>query len=122
MNKFRTAAIQILSEEKKPLHYRDITRLALEKGILETDGATPDASMYSQIITDIKQKAESSDFIKIDKATFFLNGNKKPIEPKKQVQVTEEENVEEEKIKTDSGFIAKGGEYLVCSELLFREF
>lgn len=122
MNKFRIAAIEILSEVKKPLHYKDITRLALEKGILETDGATPDASMYAQIITDIKNKGAASDFIKKDKATFALNPNKKAIEGKKQKRAYEEDEIEDEKIKIDSGFIAKGGEYLVCSELLFREF
>lgn len=122
MNKFRIAAIEILKEAKKPLHYKEITRLALNKGILETEGATPDASMNAQIITDIKQKGESSDFIKADKATYTLNPNKKAIEPSKQKKVLEEEEIEEEKIKIDSGFIAKGGEYLVCSELLFREF
>ena len=56
MNKFRTAAIQILTEVKKPLHYKEITKLALDKGILETDGATPEASMNAQIITDIIRK------------------------------------------------------------------
>ena len=45
MNKFRNAAIEILKQSKQPLHYREITRRALEQGILETDGATPDASM-----------------------------------------------------------------------------
>ena len=122
MNKFRTAAIEILRSAKKPLHYKEITRLAIEKGILETDGATPDASMYAQIITDIKNKGAASDFIKKDKATFWLNETKKAIEPKKQLKALEEEEIEEEKIKVDSGFIAKGGEFLVCSELLFREF
>lgn len=122
MNKFRTAAIEILAGAKKPLHYKEITRLALEKGILETDGATPDASMNAQIVTDIQKKGLASDFIKTDKATFALNPNKKTIEPKKQLKVLEEEEIEEEKIKVDSAFIAKGGEFLVCSELLFREF
>jgi len=42
MNKFINAALQILSEAKTPLHYKEITKRALEKGILETEGATPD--------------------------------------------------------------------------------
>ncbi|MEI7603977.1 MAG: winged helix-turn-helix domain-containing protein [bacterium] len=48
MNKFKTSAIEILKEANQPLHYREITRLALEKGILETEGATPEASMNSK--------------------------------------------------------------------------
>lgn len=122
MNKFRTAAIQILSEVKKPLHYKDITKLALEKGILETDGATPDASMNAQIITDINKKGKGSDFIKTAPSTFALNPNKIAIEPKKQKKVLEEEAVEEEKLNLDTGFTGKAGEHLVCSELLFRGF
>ena len=122
MNKFRTAAIQILTEVRKPLHYKEITRLALDKGILETDGATPDASMNSQIITDINKKGSGSDFIKVKPSTYDLNPNKKPIAPKKQKKVLEEEAIEEEKLSIDTGFTAKGGEHLVCSELLFRGF
>jgi Holliday junction resolvase-like predicted endonuclease len=122
MNKFRTAAIEILTEAKAPLHYKEITKRALEKGILETQGATPDQSMNAQIITDINKKGEGSDFIKIAPSTFALNPAKKPIEPKKQKKVIEEEAEEEEKINLDNGFTGKAGEHLVCSELLFRGY
>ncbi len=122
MNKFTIAAIQILSEAQTPLHYKEITKRALDKGILETDGATPDASMNAQIITDIQKKGAGSDFIKTDKATYAININKQVIEAKKHLKVLEDEEKEEEKIKIDSAFIAKGGEFLVCSELLFHEF
>lgn len=43
MDKFKTAAIEILQKEKAPLHCKDITQKALEGDILETDGATPEA-------------------------------------------------------------------------------
>lgn len=122
MNKYRTAAIEVLKEAKKPLHYKEITRLAIEKGILETDSATPDFSMNAQLVTDINKKGNASDFIKTEKAMYDLNPNKVAIEPKKKKHIEEEEEIEEEKIKTDSAFTAKGGEFLVCSELLFREF
>ena len=49
MNKFKTSAVEILAKSKKPLHYKEITRLALEQGLLETDGKTPEASMNAQI-------------------------------------------------------------------------
>ncbi len=35
MNKFINAAIEILNDVKKPLHYKDITKLALNKGIFQ---------------------------------------------------------------------------------------
>lgn len=117
MNKFRTAAIKILTQKAKPLHYKEITRLALEKGILETEGATPDASMNAQIIMDIKHKKKLSDFIKTAPSTYALN----PERPISKLD-TEEEIREEEKINVDGSYIGKAGEYLVCSELLFKGF
>lgn len=116
MNKFKTSAITILSESKKALHYKEITRLALEKGILETEGATPDATMNAQIIMDIKHKGDLSDFIKTAPSTYAINPNKP------QLKNDEKEELEEEKLEVASGFIGKAGEHLVCSELLFRGF
>ncbi|MEI6511216.1 MAG: winged helix-turn-helix domain-containing protein [Candidatus Uhrbacteria bacterium] len=120
MNKFKHSAIEVLKVEKKPLHYKEITRLALERGLLETEGATPDSSMNSQIITDIKHKGENSDFIKTSPSTYGLNPNHKT-EPKKIIEEIKEIE-EEEKRKVESGYVGKGGEFLVCSELLFRGY
>lgn len=117
MNKFKTSAIVVLTEMGKPLHYKEITRLALEKGILETEGATPDASMNAQIVMDIKNKGKLSDFIKIAPSTYSLN----PAKPKI-MNEPEEDQEQEEKLAVESGYIGKAGEYLVCSELLFRGF
>jgi hypothetical protein len=119
MNKFKNAAVNVLSEAGKPLHYKEITRLALEKGILETEGATPDASMNSQIIMDIKRKGSSSNFIKVSPSTYALNPNKLK---EKDITENEEEVQEEEKLAVDGSYIGKGGEHLVCSELLFRGY
>lgn len=39
-----------------PMHYRDITSKALELGWLKTEGLTPEASMYAQILTEIQRR------------------------------------------------------------------
>jgi hypothetical protein len=120
MNKFRNSAIKILKKEKKPLHSKEITRLALEKGILETEGATPENSMNAQIIMDIRNKKELSDFIKVAPSTYDLNPKRR--ENKRIRKTIEREELEEEKEKIESGYTGKGGEHSVCSELLFRGF
>lgn len=120
MNKFRSSAIEILKQENKPLHSKEITRLALERGILETEGATPESSMSAQIITDIQNKREQSDFIKVGPSTYALNPKRE--DQKIDVKIAEKEEVEDEKIKIESGYTGRGGEHLVCSELLFRGF
>ena len=88
MNTFKQAAIEILKKEGKPLHFKDITKLALEAGILETEGATPENTMNAQIILDIR-KGEASDFVKTAPSTYGLNKNKK--EKKKSKAVEEKE-------------------------------
>ena len=122
MNKFRNAAIEILRSENKPLHTKEITRLALEGGILETEGATPENSMSTQIILDIRNKGKKSDFVKIAPSTYALNPSKEEDQRIVEQKIEEKEEVEEEKIKIESGYTGKGGEHLVCSELLFRGF
>jgi hypothetical protein len=91
MNKFRTSAITILTKAGKPLHYKEITRLALEKGILETEGATPDASMNAQIVLDIKRKSKLSEFIKTAPSTYAINPTKPHIEPEPEEEQEKEE-------------------------------
>src|SRR3989339_1094309 len=120
MNTFKQTAIEILKKAGTPLHYTEITRLALESGILETEGATPEATMGAQLIMDVKNKADGSDFIKTAPGTFALNPNKKEIS--QTPKIIEAEKEEEERIVVESGFTGKGGEHLVCSELLFLGF
>jgi restriction system protein len=54
---FTKAAENILSThgKKEPMHYRVITQKALELGLLNTEGQTPEATMYAQILTEIRR-------------------------------------------------------------------
>lgn len=120
MNTFKQAAVEVLKKSKKPLHYSEITRLALESGLLETEGATPESSMNSQIVVDINSKKSGSDFVRTAPGTFDLNKNKKEI--KQTIKIIQAEKEEEEKIIVEGGYTGKAGEHLVCSELIFRGF
>jgi len=54
---FTDAAQKVLEQfgNKRPMHYRAITEKALELGWLDTKGKTPEASMYAQILTEIRR-------------------------------------------------------------------
>ncbi|MRR07660.1 MAG: restriction endonuclease [Deltaproteobacteria bacterium] len=41
---------------KNPMHYKELTEKALQKGWLVTGGKTPEATMYAQVITEIKRQ------------------------------------------------------------------
>jgi len=47
MNTFKQSAIEILRKAKTPLHYNEITKQALESGILETEGSRIFKHQYS---------------------------------------------------------------------------
>lgn len=71
---FKNIAYQILREAGKPLHYREITDIAIKKGLLNTVGKTPWATMNAQLSMDIvNKKGEGSLFIRTDPGFFALN-------------------------------------------------
>lgn len=54
---FTDSAEKVLEKfgKKRPMHYRAITDKALELGWLVSEGKTPEASMYAQVLTEIKR-------------------------------------------------------------------
>ena len=109
-----------MQEADTPLHYREITQLAIEKGWLETEGATPEASLNAQLSVDIKQKGVESLFARSKPGYYTTNSD--IIAPSDIEEKEDAETEEAEKLIVDSGYTGKGGEHLVCSELLFRGF
>jgi restriction system protein len=66
---FTDAAEFILDEfaEKRPMHYRDITDKILELALVETEGKTPEATLYAMVLTEIKrftERGEKPRFVK----------------------------------------------------------
>lgn len=70
---YKRAAATILREVQKPMHYRELTKIALERGLIKTRGKTPEATMNAQLIVDVNYKRERSAFIKTSAGTFTLN-------------------------------------------------
>ena len=120
MNKFKAAEIEALTCEKKALHGNDITWLALEHGILEKDGATPESSMIATLSIDIKNHGSNSEFVRVFASTIKLN-NKKKREPNINTRLEKDKEIEE-LILVESSFTGKAGEHLICSELVFRRY
>jgi restriction system protein len=66
---FLEAAYKVLSESgaQQPMHYKAITNAALDQGLLDTKGLTPEATMYAQIVTNVNKaeaEGEVSRFVK----------------------------------------------------------
>jgi len=121
MNSFKDIAYQILKETGKPLHSKEITRIALERGF-KTEGKTPWKTMDAELVVDINSKGELSNFKKVGPSIFVLNDKKVEIEEEsKPDRIIEELELEEQK-EIEGGYIGKAGEHAVLSELLFRGY
>ena len=69
---FKTIATKIITDVGKPLHYREITQLAQDKGLLQTNGKTPWATMNAQLSMDIVNNGENSQFYRAQPGYFGL--------------------------------------------------
>lgn len=119
MVSFRLAAIKILKYSKKPIHYEEIIRMAIEKNLIETSGATPEATLNAIINRDIKFNKEKSPFRKLKQGLVEINPKYTEDELKKEEK---EEEKEESTETTQTKYIGSAGEHRVVSELLFLGF
>jgi len=69
---FLETAYIILKERKSPLTAEGILSEATKRGLVQTKGKTPEATMAAIIYTDIKKKGKESKFQKIGKGRFGL--------------------------------------------------
>ncbi|MDR1011185.1 MAG: restriction endonuclease [Opitutaceae bacterium] len=68
---FKKAAEKILREADGPLSPQEIVERALDAGLIETDGATPGATMGAQLYVDLRRNPKSP-FRKVGRGKFTL--------------------------------------------------
>jgi hypothetical protein len=51
---FKAAARKVLEEVGHPLHYTDITEIALQSGYLQSAGHTPQNTMRARLSVDVR--------------------------------------------------------------------
>jgi restriction system protein len=72
MMAFLQAAEQVLRAAGAPLHYEEITRRALEQGLITTSGKTPAATLRGAIIADMRDHGSGSRFVRIQPGVYAL--------------------------------------------------
>lgn len=73
MSSFKDVAYRILQDTRKPMHSNEIAKLAVERGLLNTTGKTPWATMNAQLVVDINKNGTQSRFVKTSPSTFYIN-------------------------------------------------
>lgn len=69
---FTEAAVQVLRLVGKPLHYRKITEIAIERNLLSHVGKTPEITMSSRLATMVKKDRGDAPIIKVKPGVFGL--------------------------------------------------
>jgi restriction system protein len=67
------AALKVLQNTGKPLHYREITRRVLAQGLWESEGKTPAATINARLAVDVKKNGPASPFRRAGRGIFALN-------------------------------------------------
>ncbi len=68
----KEAAIRVLKAEAKPLHTKTITDMMLSRGLWQTSGKTPAATVEARLATDIKHHPNTSPFVRVAPRTYGL--------------------------------------------------
>src|SRR5271165_4193269 len=76
---FIEAAAEVLRQAGKPLHYKDITEMAIAKNLLSHVGKTPEVTMSHRLTAAIKKDEKDMPIVKVKPGVFALRewGGKK---------------------------------------------
>src|SRR6516225_4449332 len=69
---FIEAAAEVLRQAGKPLHYKEITELAIAKNLLSHVGKTPEVTMSHRLTSAIKKDARDIPIIRLKPGVFAL--------------------------------------------------
>ncbi len=86
---FTEAAAEVLRIAGKPLHFKDITQLAIEKNLLSHVGKTPDVTMGARLSLAIKKEPEGP-LVRVKPGVFALREWEQGGKKKKKAQAEKE--------------------------------
>src|ERR1700732_1377607 len=69
---FIEAAAEVLRQAGKPLHYKEITELAIAKNLLSHVGKTPEVTMSHRLTSAIRKDDKDIPIVKVKPGVFAL--------------------------------------------------
>ena len=73
MGIFFDGAYEVLKVMQKPMHYVELTQLAIDRGLIESDGKTPDQTMNKELHKAAKESFYESKIIFLGDGIFALS-------------------------------------------------
>lgn len=75
---FTEAALEVLKSAGKPLHYKKITEIAIERNLLSHVGKTPEVTMSARLATMVKMGRGNAPITKVRPGVFTIRDSYKP--------------------------------------------
>jgi hypothetical protein len=69
---FTEAAAEVLRQVGKPLHYKEITDLAIEKNLLSHVGKSPEVTMGARLAALLKKSSKENPLVRVKPGVFGL--------------------------------------------------
>src|SRR5690606_1370500 len=69
---FTEAAAEVLRMAGKPLHYKEITELAIEKNLLSHVGKSPEVTMGARLAALLKKEDKENPIVRVKPGVFAL--------------------------------------------------
>jgi len=69
---FTEAAAEVLRLAGKPLHYKEITELAIEKNLLSHVGKSPEVTMGARLAALLKKEDKNNPIVRVKPGVFAL--------------------------------------------------
>src|SRR6185369_315147 len=69
---FTDAAAEVLRLVGKPLHYKEITDIAIEKNLLSHVGKSPEVTMGARLAATLKKDASENPLVRVKPGVFAL--------------------------------------------------
>ncbi len=107
---FTEAAIEVLRLTGKPLHYKKITELAIQKNLLSHVGKTPEVTMSSRLATLVKKEAADSLIIKVKPGVFGLRDFGREVIEAAAAELPDDPNAAAEEASHEAVEVAESGE------------
>src|SRR5678815_6149402 len=74
---FTEAAAEVLRLAGKPLHYKEITELAIEKNLLSHVGKSPEVTMGARLAALVRKEDKTNPIVRVKPGVFALREWKK---------------------------------------------
>src|SRR5450755_1665702 len=92
---FTEAAAEVLRLSGKPLHYKEITELAIEKNLLSHVGKSPEVTMGARLAALLKKEDKTNPIVRVKPGVFALREWSEAGATKKGKRGSKESDVEE---------------------------